>query len=54
MVGEKMIMYIDERLKQIKQCQEPFGNVSVIAVGDFYQIPPVGDRALYNIDKGQL
>ena len=54
MVGQKMLMYVDERLKQIKQCQSAFGNVSVLAVGDFYQIPPVGDRTLYNVDPGRL
>lgn len=54
MVRQKMLMYISERLKQIKQNQAPFGNISVLAVGDFYQIPPVGDRMLSNSDPGRL
>lgn len=54
MVGQKMLMYIDQRLQQIKQSQSPFGNVRVLAVGDFYQIPPVGDRTLYKIDTASL
>ena len=54
MVGQNMFVYVDERLKQIKQNQSPFGGVSVLAVGDFYQIPPVGDRVLYSVDPGRL
>ena len=54
MVGQNMFMFINERLKQIKQNQTIFGGVSVLAVGDFYQIPPVADRALYNSDRATI
>ena len=45
---------INERLKQIKRNDSPFGKVSILAVGDFYQIAPVGDTMLCKDDKGDL
>ena len=49
MVHQTLMCYIHGRLRQIKQSrnQMPFGGISVIAVGDFYQLPPVFGTPLY-------
>ncbi|XP_072564692.1 uncharacterized protein, partial [Paramormyrops kingsleyae] len=54
MVDHKLLAYIHGRLRQIKQIGDysAFGNVSIIAVGDFYQLCPVKGKALYTKGKG--
>ncbi|XP_071137022.1 uncharacterized protein [Mytilus edulis] len=50
MVGQRSLLYINERLRQIKQSGNAlFGNICVIAVGDFYQLPPVKQKCLYDL-----
>ena len=44
MVGSNMLLEIHKRLQQIKgvTADVTFGGVSILAVGDLYQLPPVG------------
>ena len=40
--------WVDRRLKSASgQYDTPFGGFLLILTGDFAQLPPVGDRALY-------
>ena len=50
MVGCNMLREIHKRLKQIKGVSDDavFGGVSILPVGDLYQLPPVGQAPLFN------
>ena len=43
MVGNTMLSFIDTRLQQLTGSKAAFGGLSVIAVGDLYQLKPVND-----------
>ena len=43
MVGNKMLSFIDTRLQELTGSKAAFGGLSVIAVGDLYQLKPVND-----------
>jgi exonuclease III len=50
MINQSLMTYINGRLQQIKQTTGRsiyFGNAAILAVGDFYQLPPVIPRPLY-------
>ena len=50
MVGSNMLLEIHKRLQQIKGTPDDkvFGGVSILAVGDLYQLPPVGQAPLFS------
>ena len=49
MISLKTMGFIDSRLRQIfPGSNEPFGGISLILMGDFYQLPLVGGKALYS------
>lgn len=53
MVGSNMLLQIHKRLQQIKDVSGDvtFGNISILAVGDLYQLPPVGQPALLSTTR---
>ena len=59
MVGNSMFaIQLNNRLKDIKGCTEDFGGVSIIAIGDLFQLEPVMDgyifKDLKNLDYAVL
>lgn len=50
MVRADMLDFIDRQLRHVKGKDEPFGGIQIIAVGDFFQLPPV----VTNEDRKQL
>jgi hypothetical protein len=53
-VGCENLQHISNRLCELKNCDEPFGGMTVILAGDFYQIQPIGTTPLYkSADSGR-
>lgn len=53
MVGNFFLSLLDTRLQAIKGNHQAFGGVSVIAMGDFYQLKPVFDGWIFDdLNKG--
>ena len=47
MVGSGMFNFLNLRLQQIMGSKEPFGGITVITVGDLFQLKPVFDRWIF-------
>jgi ATP-dependent DNA helicase PIF1 len=50
MIGQVHLAWIDHRLRQIYPARNDdyFGGLNILLVGDFHQLPPVGQAALYS------
>lgn len=51
MVGFNMFNCIHQRLMEVTQKKEIFGGISVIAVGDLFQLKPVMDSYIFMSPK---
>ena len=54
MVGCDMLLTIHRRLCDIMGNEEPFGGISVLAVGDLLQLPPVGQFPVFDPPSDEL
>ncbi|CAB4032530.1 ATP-dependent DNA helicase PIF1 [Paramuricea clavata] len=55
MIGHKMLSWLDNRLRAGTGKQDIlFGGMSVILMGDFGQLPPVGDKPMYVSGNGTV
>lgn len=56
MLGRQTFAYVHKRLQEIKNVDNndsKFGGVSILAVGDMFQLPPVKEYKLFNEVCGQ-
>ena len=52
MMGKNILYQIDNQLRQAsKKCLESFGGFTVVLIGDFQQLPPVGESSTYQPDN---
>lgn len=56
MVSNNLLLHIHQRLIEIFACSEniPFAGISVIACGDFYQLPPIQAKPIYTEYKDPM
>ena len=49
MVAQTLFSTLDQNLRKIMRSDEPFGGVSILAVGDFCQLPPIMGGPVYSL-----
>ena len=49
LVGNYFFHVIDQRLRRIKNIDQPFGGVTVVCVEDLFQLPPVKDSYVFKM-----
>ena len=54
MVGADMLLTIHRRLCDIMDSDEPFEGLSILAVGDMMQLPPVAQSPVYALPSDDL
>ena len=52
MLSERNVRDSDMILKQIKENKLDFGKVCIIAIGDFFKLPPVVPPVVFELQKG--
>jgi ATP-dependent DNA helicase PIF1 len=52
MIGLRQLAFVDQRLRQAfpQSAHQYFGGMNVLLLGDFFQLPPVAEKALYSND----
>ena len=50
MLSDKLIKYLDDVLRLVRECQAPFGGLQVIFIGDFFQLAPTKDKENQDVD----
>ena len=48
MVGHRLFPFIDQRLQEVNNTNQPFGGASVITFGGFFQLAPVMDGFIFH------
>jgi len=51
MLLPETVAMVDQVCRKIKQNDLPFGGIQIVFVGDFFQLPPVRNMQVFNIDK---